>query len=357
MTQLVLVGPGNANLLVLRALARRPIAGCGVHLVGLGAIQPYSGMLSGLLAGTYTRSEVEIDLTRLCRAAGATLHAQGAQRIDAAAREVHLTDGTRLAYDLCALNVGASSPAFPGSELAVHLKPITMAPESLQRLLDARRVLVVGGGAAGVELALCLGARSRAAITLVSSGARIPTGGSLALDTRTRAVLVARGVGVVRDRVARLEPGVAHLASGSSLDFDVPLHAGGAAPWGWIRALGAQLGPDGFLAVHDTLQSTSHPSLFGAGDVAGFVSGQRVPKAGVYAVRQAPILEENLRRTVAGRADLLPYRVQRGHLAILNAGDGSALLDWKGRAVHTRWALALKQSIDRRFVRGFALDS
>ena len=76
------------------------------------------------------------------------------------------------------------------------------------------------------------------------------------------------------------------------------------------------------------------------------------PKAGVYAVRQGPVLARNLRAALgAGRAT--PYDPQRTFLSLLNTADGKALLRWHGVVSHSRAAWWLKDRIDRGFVRRY----
>jgi selenide,water dikinase len=91
--------------------------------------------------------------------------------------------------------------------------------------------------------------------------------------------------------------------------------------------------------------------VFVVGDTAD-VFGDPVPKAGVYAVRQAPVLWRNLQRHLAGQP-LQPDLPRRGLLSLLACGDGTALLDYHGWSSHSQWAWWLKQWIDRRFVRQF----
>ena len=65
--RLVLVGGGHAHVQVLRRLAMEPLAGTVVTLVVDTPIATYSGMVTGLVAGEYRSSEVEIDTTPLAR--------------------------------------------------------------------------------------------------------------------------------------------------------------------------------------------------------------------------------------------------------------------------------------------------
>ncbi|HXI20856.1 MAG TPA: hypothetical protein VNH46_07210, partial [Gemmatimonadales bacterium] len=92
---------------------------------------------------------------------------------------------------------------------------------------------------------------------------------------------------------------------------------------------------------------------FGAGDAVSLLGAGRVPKAGVHAVRMGPVLARNLARVLRGRAGLERYRPQPRHLSLLNTGDGRAILFYGEFALVSRWAMRLKDRIDRRFMARF----
>jgi len=50
-----------------------PLFGARLTVINPGPMAPYTGMLPGYVAGHYKRDEIEIDLVRLCRHAGARL--------------------------------------------------------------------------------------------------------------------------------------------------------------------------------------------------------------------------------------------------------------------------------------------
>ena len=102
----------------------------------------------------------------------------------------------------------------------------------------------------------------------------------------------------------------------------------------------------GFIRTGPTLQVEGCDHLFAAGDCAN-LPGAR--KAGVYAVRAAPVLDANLRATLSG-ARLERFAPQDDFLSLINLGDGSAIgtkwgLTLKGRAI-----MNLKDRIDRAFM-------
>jgi selenide,water dikinase len=356
--RLLLVGPGHAHLFVLEALARAPLPGVETVLVSRGTRQLYTGMVPGWLAGDYALEQLCFELAGLAQAAGARLEPSGAESLDADRREVRLGDGRVLGYDVASFDIG-SLPA--GAELpgvrghARVLKPLEnileLLPETTRR---EGPLLVVGGGAAGVELALCLQARTRRPTTLLERGSAVPQGAPRAAVRLVHALLARRGVTLrLGEAVASVSNGAVGLESGEVLPFTTCLWATGARPPPLFSRSGAALDAHGYLAVEDTLRSPSHPELFAAGDCAGFTSGQRVPKAGVYSVRQGPVLASNLRVALTGTGTLEPYRAQPGFLSLLNAGDGTAIGAWKGLAFHGRAMWRLKDAIDRRFMARF----
>jgi selenide,water dikinase len=358
--EVVLAGGGAAHLVALRHLARHPLPpGVQLTLVVPEAEQPYSGMVPGVMAGRLSRDAARIDLASLARAAGARLVLGEACGLDRAARLLRLAKGMPpLRYDLLSLAIGAAPALVPGAaEYTLPLKP-------LGRLLDAwealvadppAELLVVGGGAAGVEVALAtrarLGARPR--IALLAPAGPLPRLAAGARRAAERA-LAAASIAVLTGEAVAVEPGLLRLADGRSLPFGTALWAAGAIAPAWLAETGLDLAAGGWLATGATLQSTNDPAVFVAGD-AGAVLPYPRPRNGVYAVRQGVPLAENLRRVLAGQAPRA-FRPQRWHLALLLAGDRAIAA--KGPFGLTgRWALRLKDRIDHDWVASFAQAS
>jgi selenide,water dikinase len=150
--------------------------------------------------------------------------------------------------------------------------------------------------------------------------------------------------------VTDVEPGALALASGERISFEALLWATGAAAPPLFAASGLATDARGFVRVGSTLQLVDHADLFAVGDCAAFEPA--LAKSGVYAVRQGPFLDHNLRARIAGRS-LRHYRPQRDFLVLLNLGDGTALGTKWGRSVEGPPVFAVKDAIDRRFVRRF----
>jgi selenide,water dikinase len=374
--RVVLVGAGHAHIQVLRAFAMQPEPGLHLTLVVDQPLAVYSGMVPGFAAGEYEARELEIDAVPLARLAGARCVVAPALRVDPVARSIEVEGRAPIAYDFASLDVGSSLRGLerPGvAELALATRPIRRFVDSFAARIAALagharpvEIAVIGGGAAGVELALCSDARlrragARARIRLVCDGERILPGASAALAAEAQRELAARGIGTVlgaralavRARVIEIESG----GQRSELACDLALWATGAAPPALIASSPLPSDERGFARVDATLGVIGCPGLFAAGDCASLDGAPWVTKAGVFAVREGPLLAANLRAALRGNR-LQRYRPQRDFLALLNLGDGRALGGKWGMALRGRRVWRLKDSIDRRFVSRFeVLDS
>jgi NADH dehydrogenase FAD-containing subunit len=344
--RLVLVGAAHAHLLVVEHLAAAPLADVEVHWVTRGKYAAYSGMLSGWLAGEYSRESCRVDLAALARAAGVVLHTEGCVGLDAGRSAVWLEGGPPLTAEVLSLGLGS---VLVGAELpgvharAFHAKALL---EEWERFSAAWGPwVIVGAGLGGIELALCL--RSAEEVTLLADGERFPTGASGGLVKAVRQALEERGVQVVYGRALALTEEAVSLADGRSVPARSVLWATGPAPHPLLSTSGLALGATGAVSVDGSLRSTSHSNVFAAGDCADL--SEPVQKSGVYSVRETPVLLHNLVAALRGQP-LQVYRPQRRALALVNCGDGTALLSWGKLAARAGWVHALKHRLDSRFM-------
>jgi pyridine nucleotide-disulfide oxidoreductase family protein len=325
-------------------------------LVSASERQVYSGMVPGLIAGRYSLDDCSIAVAPLAAAAGVRFVRDHAVALDAAAQTVTLADGQRIAYDVLALNTGPTQDRerLPGArDNALFVRPIEHFVALWQRtraLADERGldVIVIGGGAAGVEIALAVrhALDGRGAVTLVSDGPVLAAYGP-GVQRRALKALRRLDVQVLPGRCTAIEP--SHVVLGTlRVACDAPIVAIGSDAPAWLGGSGLALDAAGFVRVGATLQSASHANVFAAGDVIVRDDWPH-PRSGVYAVRAGPVLAENLRRFVAGGV-LQPYTPQRRSLNLLATGDGRAIASWNGWSAQG-WLMGVwKDRIDRAFV-------
>jgi len=359
---LVLVGGGHAHALALRALAMNPVAGLRITLVSPDPLTPYSGMLPGLLAGHYGLEETHIDLPRLCQWAGVRFFADAVEGLDPARREVYCRGRGAVAYDILSLDIGSQPEldSVPGArEFATPVKPVAGLWKRWQALrkrdLRGQRLAVVGGGAGSLEVALAMAHRLRdqePLITLYCGSSELLEG--YGTGARRAAEQACERLGVALTcgrRVTEVRDGAMIFEDGSTADFDELIWSTGAAAAPWVAASGLETDERGFLRIEDTLQSTNYAEVFGAGDIATQHRHPR-PKAGVYAVRQGPVLAANLAAFACGEA-LRTHRPQKRFLSLLSLGEQRAVAERHGLSVGGAWTWRWKDRIDRDFMQRF----
>ena len=368
----VLVGAGHAHVTVLRRFGMKPIPGVRFTLITREVHTPYSGMLPGLIAGNYDFDEAHIDTGPLARFAGARLYQDEAVALDLAARRVICRHRPPVPYDLLSLNIGSTpnTTDVPGaSEHAIPVKPIDGFLSRFEALIarviarkGCARIVLVGGGAGGVELLLSVARRLRqevaragfdaAGLSFVLVSDEVLQNFPAAFRSRFLAVFAARGIAVVAGaEVSRVEAGRLLLGNHPPIVADEILWTTQAAPARWLAPAGLPLDRDGFLRVRETLQVAEHDDVFAAGDIIAFAP-RALPKSGVYAVRAGPVLAGNIRRSLIGRP-LRPFRAQRKALYLVSTGERYAVGTRNGITVAGRWVWRWKDWIDRRFMRKF----
>ncbi len=345
-----------------------PIPRARLTCVSNFAIATYSGMLPGVLAGQYEPDAMQIDLVRLCAAAGARLVLDDVVGLDRDERRLVFANRPPLPFDALSIGIG-SVPSREGLEAAddtlLPIKPMQTFIARLEaRLLEAAaerksqpvEIVIVGGGVGGVEIAFCLPRRisrvlgqSAHKITIVEAGLQVGSGLNPLTSTQVSKLLATRKVRLLTGcRVTHVANRHVWLSDGGMVPADIVLWATSAAPPPMLDALDLVKDPRGFLLTEPTLECASSPGIFAVGDT-GTIRGFDIPKSGVYAVREGPILWQNLRRALHGEK-LQTYRPQKRFLKLLNTGDGAAVGEYGGHFFGGRTMWWLKDRIDRKFM-------
>jgi pyridine nucleotide-disulfide oxidoreductase family protein len=369
--RLVLVGGGHAHLEVLRNLAETPDERWEITLVTPFAWFSYSGMIPGHIAGHYELDDCRIDLIALAGRAHAALVLTSVSLISAHASEVICANGTVIPYDVLSLDVGSES--VPGKAAGVQAHAIAMRPLEkaikgwngvLVRARDGRMasVTVVGGGAAGVQVALAMNHRFQRDLFEIATHVRVIADTPTIVPTmpqgareRLKARMLRNGVEAqVGSAVTEVGANFIRLESGLEFATDAVFWATGAAAPEWIRESGFATDDQGFLITNDMLQSPSHPNVFGAGDCVN-VLGRPLPKAGVFAVRAGPVLAANLRAALDSQP-LQPLITKPNYLALVSTGGRHAVGVYGEHSWSGGWVWRWKDHIDRKFIAKYRAD-
>jgi selenide,water dikinase len=358
--EIVLIGGGHCHALVLRKWGMNPLPGARLTLINPDPMAPYTGMLPGFVAGHYTRADLDIDLVRLARFAGARLILGRAVAIDRKTRRIRISGHPDIAYDIASIDIGITSdlPDLPGfCDHAVPAKPLGDFAANWERLLanspKPLAVSVIGGGVGGVELALAAAHRlgDGGTVTIVEKNqilADLPENTA----SRLREELARYGVDVREQvTVSEVEKDAVLLESGERLPSNFCIGVAGARPQAWLQETNLTL-HKGFVTVDDHLRSDNDPTIYAVGDCAHLSFANR-PKAGVYAVREAPVLYHNLRADLTGAAPL-HFRPQKDYLKLISTGRKSAVGEKFGMRFRGRWLWWIKDRIDQAFMRKLA---
>jgi selenide,water dikinase len=368
---IVLLGIGHTNAHIVRMWRMNPIPDTDLTCISDNAIATYSGMLPAALAGQIRPDEMEIDLVQLCSSVGARLVIDRASGIDLRRHQVMFSDRPPIPFDLLSIGIGSvpttGGVAISGDSL-IQIKPMqsfrTRLAEKVRSILSNLpdpqpiQIVVVGSGVAGIEITLCispflreLGAENHR-ICVVSRSDQILPGACTGTRKRVLAELAGRGFELVSGHaVVKVSERSVELDDGRTLDADLVLWATGASPPNDLKRFELPLHTSGFLATDHTLRSTSGEPVFAVGD-SGTIVGEELPKAGVYAVRQGPVLWKNMQRYLRNQA-LERFRPQRSFLKLINFGNGKAVGEWKGISFGGAWAYWLKHRIDSKFIEKF----
>ena len=370
---LVLVGGGHAHVQLLRRFMMKPIRNVRLTVVVDRYEAVYSGMVPGAVAGDYEVEDLTLDVLPLARRAGARCVLAKATGVDPEAKVVEVEGRPPISFDVASLDVGSTVRELPGlREWAFGLatRPISRfvrrigdrIEELARSEASSPQVSVIGGGAAGVELALCTEARLRkmgchAEIEIIAGSQALLPESHRSLARRIEKELTQRGIKVrLGTRVVSANEEGLVLSSRDSGNETVPtdltLLATGAAAPAFLKESGLPTDDKGFVRVESTLQVEGYDDLFAAGDCARLIDHAWVPRAGVYAVRSGPYLDRNIRARLENRG-LRAWRPQRDFLALVNVGEKRAVGGKWGLAMggHSVWRL--KDWIDRRFMKRF----
>ncbi len=383
--RIVLLGIGHTNAHVVKQWAIDPIPGCILICISKFPSATYSGMLPGTLGGQFSDDQMRIDLRELTQSAGATLVLAETCSLNLEDGIIHFSDHEPISFDALSIGVGSMPAGWQdhlNSPLFVPIKPMQTFLERLEKHLQDREtktISIVGGGVASVEIALCLQEKllkkrhkltpcerkstsemvprfDFPAIEIFTSSEHVAEGMRKRSILRIEQLLASRSISVHRShRVTRMSESEIVLDDGRRCLTDCVIWATGATAPEVLSKLGLQTDDRGFIATTQTLQSLTDERIFAVGD-SGTVMQKPSPKAGVYAVRQCPILWRNLRALVNG-GSMHDFKPQSDFLKLLNTGDGKALLEYRWFTAHARWCWLLKTWIDKRFVNEFQLNS
>ena len=368
--ELLLIGGGHAHMVTLAKLQTFTAEGFGVTVIQPSEYHYYSGMGPGMLGGTYRPEEIRFATRRQVEAKGGRFILGKAYRIDPHKQVVYL-EGTdeEISYDVLSCNAGSYVPRdtitgeFPNVFTPKPIEELLTAKEKILELAKVRQITiaVIGSGPSAIEIAgnvhqLCRRQGVIAPTIQVFGGKTFMSGRPLRVRRLVKDVLLGKGIEILETgHVQRIEKDRIFLENGMEYRTDITFAAVGVKPSQIFARSGLPTGPDGGLQVNEYLQSIGYPNIFGGGDCIHFAA-EPLHKVGVYAVRQNPVLCNNLLACLLDQP-LVKFKPGGSYLLIYNLGDGDGVLGKWSIAFAGKLAFSIKDWIDRRFIRTFQQDA
>lgn len=330
--KLLLLGAGHAHMVAMRQWLDQGVElPKDTVLINPQAEAWYSGMMPGLIADRFAQENCLISLKPLCNQLGIEFQLRQVVSLDMQSQSVWFRDGGSLPFSLLSINCGSIPQPLP-SDGAIPILPVKPFADFFRRwhsLMHAqpaiRKLAIVGGGAAGVEIALSVSANPSLRDLKVSVYAdqQILPDYPPNVARNMQALLAKRGVSVTSNaRVAYCEHGILYRDDNTSIaDADLVIVATGATALPWYHNDQLETDADSFICVEPTLLAKQQQHVFVSGDACSLPGN---PRAGVYAVRHGELLAKNILAKLSGEA-LEAYHPQPRALALLSTGNGGAV--------------------------------
>lgn len=351
---LVVLGAGYAGLTIAQEVARRTRGKWPTVLVDRHPVHVLRTELYEIGRLAQARGDPGPWIVPLARALDRTsveVRTAEIRRIDLPRRSVELDSGS-LPFGSLAICLGSVAAYYgvPGAAEHMHQAYRLTGAQRLAAAMVAAergsaglpperrpRVVVVGGGSTGTELAAEIAGTDWARI--VGPGVRPPevilVTGSLPflagfpsdVIARSRSILRRRGVAMIEGlNATRVDPGRLTITDGSTLAFDVGVWCAGLEPPALLRELPVPHGRAGRLAVEPTLELPGHPGVVAVGDVIDLKdpgTGGYVPATAAAALAGGKVAAQNLVARRGGQP-LVPFRYrERGIVVALGPGSGA----------------------------------
>ncbi|WP_318657231.1 NAD(P)/FAD-dependent oxidoreductase [Cellulosimicrobium composti] len=357
----VVVGAGFAGLAVVKGLAKAPVR---VTLVDRRVYNTFQPLLYQVATGGLNPGDVTYFLRglRLKQKNVRVVH-EHLVGIDHENRRIRLLNDEWVGYDYLVVANGVTANFFgtPGAKensfpmysrsqamkirdtLFIRLEKAAASP----RTDDGLRVVVVGGGATGVEVAGALAELRTAGlrpaypeihgdafeVKIVQRGNEVLKSFDPRLRTYAADELRRRGVDLhLGAGVAEVLPDAVVLTDGTRIRSDLTVWSAGVHPHEEVDDWGLPRGEGGRVVVGDDLQVEGLPGVFAAGDIA--ISPAGLPQLAQPAIQSGEQVAKNVVALVEGRPTQPLRYFDKGTMAVI--GRRAAVAEVVGKIRLTR---------------------
>ncbi len=354
----ILAGSGHAHLEVIKALSRAEISKHRFILVSPTRDTYYSGLIPRLLNGEIDDSKLKIQSAKFAEAKGFEYIEDSIRTINRRENCVLLRSGRTEPFDFLSMNIGGTPRKFPteSPSTTIYLRPFDdfipswRAIESSFSAGASPRFVVVGGGAAAVEVATALQLRinrspsKRGNVHLVTRGPRLCEGYCLEVSASIFASATKLGIHVhCGETVTKILDQHLLLRDGKQLDFD-------------FIFIATPTEPSAELTDQTDSSLRLSANIFAAGDCTAMKDHPDLPRSGVTAVHQGRHLAISLRAVLNGETPTA-FVPRKRLVNILLSGDRTGRFVWGDLSFEGKLALHIKDWIDDQYMKSFRLPT
>lgn len=352
----VVVGGGFAGMAAVKALADAPVR---ITLIDRRVYNTFQPLLYQIATGGLNPGDVTYFLRALhLRQRNVRVLHEHVAQINTDTRCVGLLDDTQIQYDYLVLANGVTTSFFGTPGAKEHSFPMYSRSQALRirdtlfvRLEhavretvvnDGLRIVVVGGGATGVEVAGALAELRDAGlrpaypeirgeafdVTLIQRGDELLKNFHPALRTYTAKELEKRGVALrLGAGVAEVRPDGVVLTDGTFVPSHLTVWSTGVKPHEEVDRWNLPRGQGGRVQVGKDLRVEGFDDVFAAGDIA--ISPAELPQLAQPALQSGKLVARNIRALLEGRPTRPLHYLDKGTMAII--GRRSAIAEIFGR--------------------------
>ncbi len=341
--RVVILGGGFGGLATAEALGHD----ADITVVDRNNYQTFLPLLYQVATAGIAADHIAYPIRGALRKTGGRFHMGSPISIDHKNKTVKLDSSEVIPFDHLVIAMGSITADFgiPGvHEFGLGMKSIheslMIRSEIMRRYEDLCRfqddtrlkVVIVGGGPTGVEMAGALGelikgplrhdqaeAASNIDVYLVEAGPRVLPMFDQSLTDKAQKELEKLGVNLMlKSAVKSLEFGQINFADGSSMRAHVMVWAAGVTSSPAIYDLSVPT--EGFrLKTEQTMQVTNYPYVWAVGDCAGArgANGRFLPQVAPVAMQQGRFVADQIRRVSKGQALKEFFYKDKGSMATI----------------------------------------
>ncbi len=349
-TTILIAGAGHATLPLIKMGRKWKEKNIQIKVVSAHPYLIYSGSLPQYMGGFYSWNQTAVDVEQLCTRYGTDFNSGTVESVNKREKTVVTSDRRKFSYDYLVINVGAETKPLFNSEDVIPVKPMPKLLEIKESLENGEisKLLIIGGGAAGSELALNISHPQSGydcSITLLEKNKRILSTHSTKLSKHISTILLNRGVTLNTET---------EISKDVLSNFDHVINAAGNQPRTVSIHHGFDTGSSERILTDSRLRVKGESQIFAAGDTAD-VDGNDYQQTGVHAVKQGVVLRHNLKAAIYDQP-LKKYKPYPVNPLILSNGPDRAFMMIGKWSAGGRFYSILKHLLDMRWIEKYAKE-